>query len=141
MSPRVGPTHDVAACRALRRTVFIEEQGVPETVERDGRDGQAQHVLATMQGRPVGCARILTDSDTGRIGRVCVLPGHRGQGIGAALVRACVEHLRGLPGIVRAELGAQTNALGLYERLGFVAFGPEFEDAGGQPHRMMRIDL
>lgn len=137
MTLSVGPTDDTAACAALRRTVFVGEQGVPEEVEQDGRDGVAHHLLARRDGVPVGCARILTEGAVGKIGRVCVLPAHRGQGIGLALVGACLAHLRGQPGLTRAELGAQTHALGLYEKLGFVVFGPEFEDAGGQPHRMM----
>ena len=52
-----------------------------------------------------------------------------------------MELLRGVPGVRRAELGAQSYAVGLYERLGFAAFGPEFSDAGGQPHRMMGRSL
>lgn len=137
MTLTVGPTEDLAACVALRRAVFIEEQAVPEDVEQDGRDGEAQHVLAMLDGVPVGCGRILTEGATGKIGRVCVLRGYRGQGIGLALVGACLEVMRGVPGLTRAELGAQTYAIGLYEKLGFTAYGPEFSDAGGQPHRMM----
>ncbi|MEQ9258696.1 MAG: GNAT family N-acetyltransferase [Roseovarius sp.] len=136
----VGPTEDVAACVALRRAVFIEEQGVPEAVEQDGRDGEAHHVLAVLGGVPVGCARLLVSGETGKIGRVCVLKAERGKGIGAALVSAAVAHLQAL-GLRRAELGAQTYALGLYEKLGFRAYGAEFADAGGQPHRMMERTL
>ena len=33
-------------------------------------------------------------------------------------------------------LSAQTQALGFYERLGYTAYGPEFDDAG-LPHRWM----
>jgi ElaA protein len=43
-------------------------------------------------------------------------------------------------GAARAKLGAQTHALGFYEALGFVAFGPEFLDAG-MPHREMVLEL
>jgi len=137
MTLRVGPTRDIAACARLRRAVFIDEQGVPERVEQDGRDGAAHHILAMLDGRPVGCARILTEGEIGKIGRLCVLPAWRGRGIGAALIGACLAHMRSLPGLTRAQLGAQAHALGLYEKQGFVAHGPEFRDAGGQPHRMM----
>ena len=54
MTLHVGPTEDIAACVRLRRAVFIEEQGVPEDVEQDGRDGAAHHVLAMLDGVPVG---------------------------------------------------------------------------------------
>ena len=141
MTLSVGPTSDIAVCAALRRTVFIEEQGVPEAVEQDGRDVGAHHILAMLKGVPVGCARILTEDATGKIGRVCVLRPQRGHGVGAALVTACLDHMHTLPGLTRAALGAQTYALGLYEKLGFVAYGAEFSDAGGQPHQMMERAL
>lgn len=138
---QVGPSSDIAAAQALRRAVFIEEQGVPFEIERDGRDEVAHHILATLDGRPAGTARILVDGDTGKIGRVCVLAHDRGQGIGAALIAASVTHLRTLPGLCRAVLGAQTHALGFYEGLGFTAFGPEYIDAGDVPHRDMELVL
>jgi predicted GNAT family N-acyltransferase len=141
MTLQVGPTTDLEACHYLRKIVFIEEQAVPETVERDGRDGQAHHILAQLDGQPVGCARLLIAGETGKIGRVCVLASHRGRGIGTALVKACLDHLKGLQGVTRAELGAQTHALELYERVGFSAYGAEFPDAGGLPHRMMERRL
>ena len=140
MSLRIGPSDDLAACQALRRAVFIAEQGVPADVEQDGRDRPAHHILAWLDGVPVGTARLLVERGNGKIGRVCVLKDQRKKGIGAALIRAGVDHLRSL-GLARAELGAQTHALDFYTALGFSAFGPEFEDAGGQPHRMMRRDL
>lgn len=136
MTPVIGLTDDLATCRALRETVFIQEQGVPEAEEYDGLDDQADHILARLNGQPVGCARILYKDDTGKIGRVCVLRQARGTGLGAALIRACLEHLQGKPGIARAMLGAQTHAIGFYEKLGFTAFGPEYLDAG-IPHRDM----
>lgn len=136
MTPVIGLTDDLATCRALRETVFIQEQGVSEAEEYDGLDDRADHILARLNGQPVGCARILYQGDTGKIGRVCVLRQARGTGLGAALIRACLDHLRGKPGIARAMLGAQTHAIGFYEKLGFTAFGPEYLDAG-IPHRDM----
>ncbi|RKT32639.1 ElaA protein [Roseovarius halotolerans] len=136
----IGPTGDLETCLALRRRVFIEEQGVSEADEQDGRDGAAQHLLARLDGRPVGCARILLRGESAKIGRVCVLPGARGAGLGAALIGACLDHLRGQAGVTRAVLGAQTHALGFYERLGFVAFGEPYMDAG-IPHRDMERHL
>ena len=140
MTLDVGPTDDLPTCLALRREVFIEEQGVAQALEQDGRYGEAHHILARLGGVPVGCARILIKGNTGKIGRVCVLKSRRGQGIGLALVEACLVHLRGAEGITRAELGAQTQAMGLYARLGFTAYGEEFLDAD-MPHRMMERAL
>lgn len=135
MSVEVARTEDLGTCLALRRVVFIEEQGVPEELERDEYDATALHLLATLDGKPVGTARMLIKGDTGKIGRVCVLSEARGKGIGAALIRAAVEELRGL-GLKQAKLGSQTHAIPFYERLGFVAEGPVYDDAG-IPHRDM----
>ncbi|MEY3960485.1 MAG: hypothetical protein RIR14_1139 [Pseudomonadota bacterium] len=136
----IGETRDIATCRALRRTVFIEEQGVSEADEVDDKDDEAIHLLAWLNGRPVGSARLLMLGDTGKIGRVCVLADQRGTGLGAALMRAAVERFRQVPGVKTVKLGAQTHALGFYERLGFTAHGPEFDDAG-IPHREMVLPL
>ena len=139
MTVEVSRTDDLAACLALRRTVFIEEQAVPEDLEVDGLDATAIHLLATRDRRPLGTARLLVKGDTGKIGRVCVLPEERGRGIGAALIRRAVDELRGL-GLARAKLGSQVHAIPFYKGLGFVAEGPVYDDAGIS-HRDMTLTL
>ena len=135
----IGLTQDLETCLAIRRVVFIEEQGVSLADEVDGRDGEAEHLLALLDGAPVGTARMLVEGETGKIGRVAVLAGARGKGIGAALIRAAVDRLRER-GLRVARLGAQTHALGFYEGLGFRAEGPVYDDAG-IPHRDMTLGL
>lgn len=136
MTVSVSRVDDPAPCYALRHTVFVEEQKVPVELERDDLDARAIHLLATFDGRPMGAARIVLKGDTGKIGRVCVLPEARGTGLGAALIRECLAILQNMPGIIRAALGAQVDALGFYEKLGFTAYGDIFDDAGID-HRMM----
>jgi predicted GNAT family N-acyltransferase len=133
-------TRDIATCQSLRRVVFIEEQGVSETDEVDGLDGAAIHLLALAGETPVGTARLLLKGPVGKIGRVCVLPGARGTGLGAALIRVALEVLRDQQGVTEAYLGAQSHATGFYEKLGFAVEGEEFLDAG-IPHRHMRRAL
>jgi predicted GNAT family N-acyltransferase len=139
MTVVIGVTQDIAACLDLRRVVFIDEQGVSEADERDDLDGQAVHLLARVDGVPVGSARLLPMGDVGKIGRVCVLASHRGTGLGAALIRAAVEQYQTMPGIVRVKLGSQCHAIGFYESLGFTAYGPEYDDAGILHRDMMRM--
>lgn len=139
MRLEIGLTGDLETCLAIRRVVFIEEQGVSLADEVDGRDGEAEHLLARLDGQPVGTARMLVAGETGKIGRVAVLAGARGRGIGAALIRAAVARLRER-GLRVAKLGAQTHALGFYEGLGFQAQGPVYDDAG-IPHRDMTLAL
>lgn len=135
----ITETSDLSACHALRRTVFIEEQNVPEAEEMDELDAEAIHLLACDGERPVGTARILIRDRIGKIGRVCVLPDQRGTGLGAALIRTALEVL-GKHGVSQARLGSQTHAIGFYEKLGFVAEGPVYDDAG-IPHRDMALNL
>lgn len=136
----IAPTRDIAACRALRRTVFIEEQGVSEAIEVDDLDDAAIHLLATDNGTPIGSARLLVQGDIGKVGRVCVLAHARGTGLGAALMRAAVAEFRTIPGVIKVKLGAQTHAIPFYERLGFTATGPEYLEAD-IPHRDMMLLL
>lgn len=121
----------------IRHAVFVAEQQVPEELEWDGEDPYARHWLAyDDDGQPVGTARL---TRSGQVGRMAVLPEHRGRGIGSALLKAIVKHARRQD---RRELflHAQQHAIGFYERAGFVVEGPEFMDAG-IPHRVMRLIL
>ncbi|MFF2654666.1 GNAT family N-acetyltransferase [Streptomyces sp. NPDC058045] len=141
---------DREACFAVRREVFVEEQGVPPEVEYDEYDAGAVHLLALgADGRPLGTGRLLFgpeavertggDAAVGSLGRLAVGRAARGLGVGAALVRG-IEDAARERGLTAVDLHAQTQALGFYERLGYAAYGPEFPDAG-IPHRAMRRAL
>lgn len=136
---KITVTDDFPACAAIRRKVFIEEQNVAEEIELDDLDATAVHLLAVRDGRAIGTARLLIDGERAKIGRVALLPQDRGTGAGAALMRAALDELRAR-GVMTAKLGAQVHAIGFYEKLGFVAHGPEYDDAG-IPHRDMTLIL
>ena len=123
----------------IRRIVFIEGQSVPVHEERDGLDGQAIHLIAFDEGRPVGTARLLIHDGYGKIGRVAVLEDVRGKGYGKAIMQKSLEVLRE-EGAPAARLAAQIHAVGFYEALGFEAYGDPFLDAGIL-HRNMTMTL
>jgi predicted GNAT family N-acyltransferase len=138
---------DREACFAVRKEVFVREQGVPEDIEYDAYDETAVHVLAVRaDGVPLGTGRLLHgeaaaakiggDLTVGSLGRLAVAQQARGLGIGVALVRA-IEDVARARGLAAVDLHAQTHALGFYERLGYEAYGPEYPEAG-IPHRAMR---
>ncbi|MFE6711209.1 GNAT family N-acetyltransferase [Streptomyces sp. NPDC057695] len=142
----LGP-EDREACFAVRREVFVVEQGVPQELEYDTYDATAVHVLAVREdGLPLGTGRLLhgadavgrtgADASVGSLGRLAVSEAARGLGVGAALVRG-IEDAAREHGLTAVDLHAQTHALGFYERLGYEAYGPEFPDAD-MPHRAMR---
>jgi predicted GNAT family N-acyltransferase len=134
----VTRTHDLATCLAIRRVVFIEGQNVPEHEEVDGTDHACLHYIMHKDGQAIATARVTPLGDTAKIQRVAVLEANRGNGTGATLVRGILEDLAS--DFQSAKLGSQTHAIGFYEKLGFTAYGPEYDDAG-IPHRDMKRQL
>jgi len=115
------------ALRAVRRTVFVDEQHVPEALEWDEEDAPGAHAIALApDGTPVGTGRLLRD---GHIGRMAVIRPWRGRGVGSAILRFLLV-LAARNGHASVRLHAQTHALGFYARHGFQAEGAEFMEAG-----------
>ena len=121
---------------ALRRSVFVDEQHVPAAEEFDSYDLTATHVVALLDGSVVGCLRILFLAEHVKFGRVVVAASARGKGIASRMMRYAMD-LAAARGETRFYLTAQTDKLTLYEKLGFVAFGEQFQD-GGMPHLAMK---
>lgn len=115
---------------AVREAVFVEEQGVDSDLERDGRDPEAIHVLATDGDEPVGTARLRPLEDgVGKVERVAVSENRRGEGIGRDLMdvleaEAADRELEALT------LHAQTHVADFYDDLGYERSSEVFEEAG-----------
>lgn len=123
-------------CHLVRHEVFVGEQGVPETLEDDGHDTECVHVVAFMEGLPVGTGRLFPD---GHVGRIAVRKSWRGRGVGGAMLACLIEDAR-QHRIGLIELNAQTSALDFYRGLGFASVGAPFMEAG-IPHQTMRLAL
>jgi len=134
----VSAPEEFEAALAIRDAVFIQEQGCTLEEERDEYDTVAHHVLAWLDGRPVGTARLLVkEGGTGKVGRVAALQEARGHGVGVALMRALEEKARAL-GLQELVLDAQVQVIGFYSALGYVAEGDLFEEARIMHRRMRR---
>jgi len=134
---RIAFTRDFTGLCYVRERVFIKEQGVPASLEWDGLDQEAIHLLAiTSSQQPVGTVRMLYD---GHIGRMAVLPEWRNQGIGQQLLMRILDTAR-LLGLKQVFLAAQLSAVNFYARYGFVPEGEVFLDAGIE-HQTMRLTL
>lgn len=131
---------DREACFDIRMEVFVREQAVPPELELDEYDETATHFLLRGEdGTPQATARLVNKGGTAKIGRVAVVQKERGKGIGLTLMQAVLDEAR-RQGFEEAVLDSQTYAIPFYERLGFVAEGDEFDDAG-IPHFTMRRQL
>lgn len=132
---------------AIREIVFIEEQSVPATMERDAEDATAYHVLAMKGGHAIGTGRLVELPEPppgqkgkwGRVGRMAVLSSDRKLGVGRKLLGALETEARqrGLNGI---KLHAQLAAMEFYKRHGYEADGAVFDEAG-MPHLEMKKSL
>lgn len=121
-----------AQATPIRFRVFVDEQKVPADMEIDEFDALSCHALAWVGGEPAGTGRLLPD---GHIGRMAVLTGWRGCGVGAALLQALIDEAE-RRGRHRLVLSARTHALGFYARFGFVPQGEVYDEAG-LPHQAM----
>lgn len=127
---------DFPAISAIRSTVFQIEQGVDAELEFDGKDEEADHFLAYFNDRPVGTARIrFLDPATAKLERLAVLSEVRGQGVGKQIMNAAIAFLSE-KNISEIRIHAQEPVKEFYERLGFVAEGSRFDEAG-IPHLKM----
>ncbi|EMA01793.1 Predicted N-acyltransferase, GNAT family [Haloarcula vallismortis] len=128
------------AATAVRKAVFVEEQGVSENEELDGNDSDAVQFLARDGEYPVGTARLRFPEPTvGKVERVAVRQPYRGDGVGTALMRAVEDAARD-DGATVLKLHAQTHVEPFYEQLGYETVSDEFEEAG-IPHIEMRKRL
>lgn len=123
------------ALSAVRRDVFIMEQGVPEEIELDDRDIRCTHALGLLNGTPVACGRLVPD---GHIGRVAVVAAYRGRGYGKAVMCELIDLARDR-GMEKIGISSQVQALSFYETLGFTPIGEEFMEAGIAHRKMVLI--
>lgn len=153
------PSGALEECHRVRREVFVDEQHVPLDLEMDELDEEAIHFIArsvpptaadptasaspNTRTRPdapaCGTARMRVLGDHAKAERVAVIQSARKLGVGQALMVA-IEELASRLGLAEVHLNAQTTAIPFYERIGYRAEGPEFDDAG-IPHRFMRKPL
>ena len=120
---------ELAAALALREEVFVGEQGVTVAADHDGRDPEALQLVAVEDEILGTCRMLIEPGGTARFGRLCVRASARGRGVAAALLEAAEREARAA-GAVRIGMHAQTDALPLYERAGYTAYGDRFDEEG-----------
>ncbi|MBB2150755.1 GNAT family N-acetyltransferase [Pedobacter gandavensis] len=119
----------------IRRIVFVEEQNCPPELEWEHEE-ESIHFLATMDNQPCGACRWRKTEQGYKLERFAVLKAYRGKRIGQALVAAALADLPADATYIY--LNAQLEAMPLYAKFGFVAEGPQFEEAGIQHFKMVK---
>lgn len=138
---------DLFQALAIREIVFIEEQSVPESLERDAEDATAHHVLALQGKHAIGTGRLVElpqppegeKGRWGRVGRMAVLGAYRKLGVGKKLLDALEGEARNRK-LVGIMLHAQLTAMEFYKKHGYEPYGGVFDEAG-MPHLEMKKQL
>ena len=120
---------------SIRKIVFVEEQKVPEDIEWDEFEYEANHVLAYVREVPVGTARWRQTQKGVKLERFAVLSEFRFCGVGKNLVHFILKELLNSEIIY---LHAQQHVVAFYERFGFIKKGDKFFEAD-IPHWLMEL--
>ena len=127
--------------RNLRIEIFVKEQGVPEENEFDEFDLEVPHLVIFLDGEAVATGRFIHyGEDTVKIGRIAVKKDKRGMGIGEKIVLELLRKAKE-EGVKTVWVGAQTHAVGFYEKCGFSLVGtPEYIEEN-IPHYDMILEF
>lgn len=128
---------DLTEVFRIRREVFCEEQNISEDEEFDELDQKALHVIISEKQENVAVGRLVMIEDYFKIGRIAVLKKFRGMHYGDFVVRMLVDKAFQL-GAKEVHVGAQTYAIGFYEKIGFTVEGEEYMESG-LPHVPMKL--
>ena len=121
---------------AIRQKVFVIEQEVDPAEEYDEYENTSTHFLAYSNDAPAGTARYRTTENGIKLERFAVLEEMRGLGVGEALVKTVVAEVKNKA--PKIYLHAQWHVIPFYAKFGFIAEGPEFEEANIR-HRKMTL--
>lgn len=136
-----------ALCMALRYEIFVIEQKCPLLEECTSTEDECRHYLAVegtidnLDYVPMGTARWREyENGVAKIERVATKKEYRGKGVASALMTRIMNDIVAAGSYRKIILGAQDNAMSLYENLGFEGYGDGFIEAG-IPHHMMVKNL
>lgn len=121
---------------AIRREVFLQEQGFSAQSQFDELDERAWHLLVEEGGQTVATGRLTLDKKgCWKLGCIAVLPAFRGKHIGDFVVRLLVDRALSMPP-APIYVVAQQHAVDFYRRIGFIKEGEPIT-IEGRPHQRM----
>jgi predicted GNAT family N-acyltransferase len=112
---------------AIRKKVFVEEQGVDPGLEYDNEE-QAHHYLLLLGEKAIATARWRETEKGIKLERFAVLPEFRNRGIGEIILKEVLKDVVPLEKTIY--LHSQVKAVTFYERNGFHKSGDQFTEAG-----------
>ena len=117
-----------------RAEIFIVEKKM-NCQDLDGIDFTCEHMYMEENGKVIAYLRAFKKTDTAvKISRVLTL--EHGKGTGKNLIENCIRAIKKKFGCEKVVLNAQKDAVGFYEKMGFIKTSGEFMEEG-VPHFAM----
>jgi predicted GNAT family N-acyltransferase len=139
---RIMNDEDLGVAFAIRKEVFVVEQGVPLKDEYDQFDvlnRLCEHILVHYKDQPVGTGRIRFIDGVGKLERICILEPYRKFGLGKIIINA-LEKIAEEKGASQVKLHGQTQAEAFYKKLGYRTASDIFME-DGIPHILMLKEI
>lgn len=113
----------------IRKKVFIDEQGVPASLEIDENESDAIYFLAKIENQAVSTGRIRSINNTVKFERIATLPEFRGLGIATKLMNCMQSYAKeSYPNSILI-MYAQESAVSFYKKMGWKEEGDTFLEA------------
>lgn len=126
---------DLLKVFAVRSIVFVEEQNCSYSIEVDGEDFSAVHILGELDGEPIAAGRLRFLGEYVKFERLAVRREYRGKGYGDGLLAFMMDVAKS-KGFKNYKMHAQVHALNFYKKHGFVEKGETFLEADIE-HKLM----
>lgn len=130
------------AAFAVRKEVFVREQGLFSESDGDAQDEAAIHLVGKVEGRVVGTVRVFPGPERNGHwvgGRLAVKKDHRTGKLGWLLVKEAMKRVK-KRGCTTFTAHIQTENVNFFKRLGWTPVGPVV-DLFERPHQKMQADL
>jgi len=138
---RITTEEQLTRAQQIRIQVFVDEQGIPGSMEFDDKDPVSIHVLGYEGDLPIATGRLVpADRGAGQLSRIAVLPEYRGRSYGKEVVRtlevlARQEHMHHL------FLYPHSYLERFYASLGYKTVPGVEDQVAGHPLILMEKDL
>lgn len=137
---RVNDINYLKQCLDIRKTVFIEEQGISKKIERDQYDtlnNDCTHFLIKYKNINIGTIRCLIyESDIIKIQRFCFLKEYRKLGLGKKVLQYIEDYYKKEKSII--ELDSQYQVYKFYKKCGYIENSNPFIEANIKHIKMIK---
>ena len=110
----------------IRHIVFVQEQNCDPNLDEDEYDATAFQWILKHQEEVVGTVRLAHYAPgVGKIGRLAILPEHRGKKLAARLLEELERVALSHSTFDKIMMYAQIDKIGLYEKAGYTVVSPK----------------